>query len=47
MRQYEMFELTYTAPAPAGSQAEIELNAVFSCGGERVAVKGFYSGDET
>lgn len=47
MRQYEMFELTYTAPAPAGSQAEIELNAVFSCGGERVAVKGFYAGDET
>ena len=45
MRQYEMMELTFTGPAPAGSQACIDLTAVFSRAGKSIPVKGFYAGD--
>lgn len=44
MKQYEMFELAYTAPAPQGSQAAIDLTASFTQGGETITVKGFYAG---
>lgn len=47
MRQYEMFELAYTAPAPEGSQAAVDLKAVFTHEGEDVAVNGFYAGQNT
>ncbi len=47
MKQYEMLELVYQAPAPEGSQADVDLTAKFICGGETVAVKGFYAGQNT
>jgi len=47
MKQYEMFELTYSAPAPRGSCADVDLTAEFSCGGTTVSVKGFYAGNDT
>lgn len=47
MRQYEVFELTYTAPAPSGSQVNVCLTAVFACEEETLTVKGFYAGGGT
>ena len=45
MRQYEMFELSFQGAQPEGSFADIDLEAVFCCGGEEKVVKGFYAGD--
>ncbi|MBR0463502.1 MAG: DUF5060 domain-containing protein [Clostridia bacterium] len=45
MQQYIPFELVYRAPAPGGSQASIDLTAVFSHGGYEKTVRGFYAGD--
>lgn len=45
MRQYETFELTLHGEAPAGSQAAIDLEAVFTGAEECVTVKGFYAGN--
>ncbi|MCD8150823.1 MAG: DUF4038 domain-containing protein [Clostridiales bacterium] len=47
MRQYEMFELKFRGTAPAGSQASVNLEAVFAAEEETVRVKGFYAGDGT
>lgn len=47
MKQYEMFELAYTASEPRGSQVTIDLEAVFTHESETVSVKGFYAGDNT
>lgn len=47
MKQYEMFELVYTAPAPQGSQSTVDLTAAFTQDGETVIVKGFYAGQNT
>ena len=45
MRQYEMAEIAFKGAAPRGSEAVIDLNAVFSKNGKDIAVKGFYAGD--
>lgn len=45
MKQYDLFELAYTAPAPSGSQVDIDLTAVFTCGGDETKVSGFYTGN--
>lgn len=45
MRQYEMFELEFRGTEPEGSFVEIDLEAVFSCEGEKRTVKGFYAGN--
>lgn len=47
MKQYEMFELTYTAPAMQGSWVDVNLTAKFSCGDKTISVKGFYAGGNT
>ena len=47
MRQYEVFELAFTAPAPKDSYAQVDFTALFSSEGESVKVKGFYAGDDT
>lgn len=47
MRQFEMFELSYMAPAPLGSRVDVNLTAEFSCEGKRISVKGFYAGNDT
>ena len=43
--QYEMTELCYTAAPPAGSEAVVDLRAVFRKGEEVWTVKGFYAGN--
>ena len=45
MRQYEPFSLSFTAPAPEGSEVDIDLFAEFICGKDAVRVKGFYAGN--
>lgn len=45
MKQYEMFELTYQAEPPSGSFVDVDLEAVFACGGIAKRVKGFYAGN--
>ena len=47
MKQYELFELSFTAPAPAGNQVAVDLTAVFAVDGAGVRVRGFYDGDDT
>ncbi len=47
MKLFETFELKYSAPAPAGNEAQVDLTAVFSCNGKDITVKGFYAGNET
>lgn len=47
MKLHQLFELTYRASAPEGSQAQIDLQAKFTCGTESVCVKGFYAGNDT
>lgn len=42
-----MIELKYHAPAPKGSEVNVELHGTFSCNSEKVSVKGFYAGNET
>lgn len=44
MRQYEMFELSFKGPEPEGSEAQVDVTAVFTCEEEKVTVKGFYAG---
>lgn len=45
MRQYETFELSFTAPALAGDLVDVDLRAVFTLNGRETAVRGFYDGD--
>ena len=47
MRQYETIEFCYTAPAPEGSEAAVNLQAEFIHERERTVVKGFYAGNQT
>ena len=47
MRQYETIEFCYTAPAPEGSEAAVNLQAEFIHERERTVVKGFYAGSQT
>ena len=44
-KQYETWEWKHSGPAPAGSQAEIDLRGSFQGDGKSMAVKGFYAGD--
>ena len=46
-RQYEMAELCFTGKKPAGSEVEVDLEAVFVHDGTSTAVKGFYAGNST
>ena len=43
--QYEMTELCYTAAPPEGSEAAVDLRAVFRLGDQSRQVKGFYAGN--
>lgn len=45
MKQYEMFELSFTAEPPEGSDVEINLTAEFTMDETTTAVKGFYAGN--
>ena len=47
MFQYQKFELVFHGEEPAGSQSEIDLRAVFTCGGTEKEVSGFYAGNGT
>ncbi len=47
MRQYETFELSLKGDRPQGSEAVVDLRAVFTLDGTETSVKGFYAGDET
>lgn len=47
MTQYEVFELTYTAPAPVGSHVDVDLTAIFTCSDTQTKVTGFYTGNGT
>lgn len=47
MRQYETFELTLSGPAPEGSEAVVDLSAVFKIDGQEKEIKGFYAGNGT
>ena len=44
MRQYETFELRFSGEKLTESWAQIDLTAVFACGDETKAVRGFYDG---
>ena len=44
-KQYETWEWKHSGPAPAGSQAEIDLRGSFQGDGKSMAVKGFYAGN--
>ena len=45
MKQYEMKEFVFSGKAPEGSQAQVDVSAVFTCAEESVTVKGFYAGN--
>ncbi len=45
MRQYEMFELTFTGPEPEKDMFAADLKAEFTGGGESKTVAGFYCGN--
>ncbi len=47
MKQFETYELQFNAPAPIGSQAQVDLTATFTIGDETKTVKGFYTGNDT
>lgn len=47
MEQYKMFELMFEGSCPNGSEAVVDLEAVFTNGGESKVVKGFYKGNGT
>lgn len=47
MRQFEVFELRFAAPAPKDSDVQVNLSAVFTCEGKSKRVKGFYAGNCT
>ena len=40
--KYEMTELTWHAPAPEGSDVDVDLRASFTKDGRTVTVSGFY-----
>ena len=42
-----MAEFEWNAPAPKGSEAQIDLCAVFTDGEKEWTVKGFYAGNDT
>lgn len=44
MAQYEMMELSFHGPQPQGSEASVDLCAVFVHGENTTRVKGFYAG---
>ncbi|HHV10797.1 MAG TPA: DUF4038 domain-containing protein [Clostridiales bacterium] len=44
MKQYQMMELSFHAGEPVGSQALVDLNAVFTKDGVSISVPGFYAG---
>jgi len=43
--QYEMAEIAFKADAPQGSEAQVDLTAVFEKDGRQWHVRGFYAGD--
>lgn len=45
MKQYRMFELSFSGPVLADHWAQPDLSAVFICEDEQVNVKGFYDGE--
>lgn len=45
MKQYEMFEMTFTGEEPLESWSEIDLWADFVHEGEKIQVRGFYAGN--
>lgn len=45
MRQYETFELEFKGEEPSGSQAVVDVKAVFVQGNTTKEVKGFYAGN--
>lgn len=47
MKKYEMFELSFQDEEPVGSQSQVDVTGVFTCGEESVTVKGFYAGNNT
>ena len=47
MKQYEVFELSFTAPAPVANMVGVDLTAIFRLNGCETTVKGFYDGDDT
>ncbi len=47
MKQYQMAELIYETGAVPTDQVAVDLCAAFTCGDERVSVKGFYAGNGT
>ncbi|MDD3218702.1 MAG: DUF5060 domain-containing protein [Lachnospiraceae bacterium] len=47
MIQFKMFELSFKGNPPSGSEAEVDVTAVFKCEKEEKTVKGFYDGDGT
>lgn len=47
MKQYEVFELVFTASAPSDNWVDVDLHAVFALNGTSTTVKGFYDGNNT
>ena len=47
MKQYEMTEFIFHAPAPAGSWVSVDLSGTFMKDGRTIEVKGFYAGGDT
>lgn len=47
MECFKTFELSLQGDQPSGSRTEVDVTAVFTNGGERVSVKGFYDGNGT
>ena len=45
MKQYRMFELTFSGAVLEDNWSQVDVTAVFSCGEESIALKGFYDGD--
>ena len=45
MKQFEMFELTFSGEVLQDDWARIDLTAEFACGEARKTVRGFYDGD--
>ena len=45
--QWGLFELALDGPAGGNPYLDVTLTAVFTCGGERASVSGFYDGDGT
>ena len=45
VQRWGMFELTVQGPDAGNPYVDQSVDAVFSCAGEKVQVKGFYDGD--